>query len=413
MDTSVTTSTPAVNSPAIDSAVDYDIEQAVLERYEAGARQPQAALCCPTDGYDSRYLEPLPQEIIEKDYGCGDPTRYINEGEVVVDLGSGAGKNCYIMAQKVGASGRIIGVDINDEMLGLSRKYRGEMAQKFGYQNVDFVKGKIQDLALDLNLLETWLQANPVTGIDQISQYEAECDRLRQTAPLIETGSVDAVVSNCVLNLVKPKDKQQLFDEIFRVLNRGGRAVISDIVCDEPPTEKILNDPELWSGCIAGAFQEVEFLEMFEQAGFHGIEILSRQAEPWQVIDGIEFRSLTVRAYKGKQGPCLERNQAVIYKGPWKAVLDDDGHTLTRGERMAVCDKTFKLYTDPTGPYSQDFLAIEPYETIALEEAKPFDCDVDALRPAAVTKGLDYNETRVIQSSSCCDTDSSNGSGCC
>ena len=99
------------------TSVTYDIEQAVLQRYGEGARQPQAELCCPTDGYDSRYLDSLPQEIIEKDYGCGDPTRYVGLGETVVDLGSGAGKNCYILAQKVGAAGRIIGVDFNDELL--------------------------------------------------------------------------------------------------------------------------------------------------------------------------------------------------------------------------------------------------------------------------------------------------------
>ena len=86
------------------SPLPYDIEQAVLQRYEAGAQQPQAQLCCPTDGYDSRYLEALPPEIIEKDYGCGDPTRYVGLGETVVDLGSGAGKNCYILASKSGRS---------------------------------------------------------------------------------------------------------------------------------------------------------------------------------------------------------------------------------------------------------------------------------------------------------------------
>ena len=388
------------------TAIAYDIEQAVLERYEAGAKQPEALLCCPTDGYDSRYLELLPQEIIEKDYGCGDPTRYVQTGETVVDLGSGAGKNCYILAQRVGAAGRVIGVDFNPEMLALSRKYLDEMGDKLGYRNLAFVKGKIQDLALNLDAVQTWLDHNPVTSLDGMSALEAECDRLRTEAPLIPTDSVDVVISNCVLNLVRPKDKQQLFAEIFRVLKRGGRAVISDIVCDEAPTAAILNDPQLWSGCIAGAFRENEFLEMFEQAGFHGIEILVRQEEPWQVIDGIEFRSMTVRAYKGKQGPCWERNQAVIYKGPWKTVQDDDGHTLCRGERMAVCDKTFKLYTDPSGPYHQDFIPILPYETIPLESAAPFNCAQNAVRDPRVTKGQEYHVTITDNGSGCCSPES-------
>lgn len=177
-----------------------------------------------------------------------------------------------------------------------------------------------------MDKVQTWLNQNPIADIDGITAYEAECDRLRREEPAISDNTIDLVVSNCVLNLVKPQDKRQLFNELFRVLKRGGRVVISDIVCDEDPTPTILNDPELWSGCISGAFREDEFLQMFEAAGFYGIEILSRQADPWQVIDGIEFRSLTVRAYKGKQGECLERNQAVVYKGPWKQVVDDDGH---------------------------------------------------------------------------------------
>lgn len=378
----------------------YNVEQTVLERYEAGARQPQAALCCPTDGYDSRYLEILPQEIIEKDYGCGDPTRYVNSGETVVDLGSGAGKNCYILAQKVGETGRVIGVDFNDEMLSLSRKYLEPISEKLGYQNVEFVKGKIQDLALNLDLVQVWLEQNPITSVGQIAAFEAECDRLRQSQPLITSDSVDVVVSNCVLNLVRSKDKRQLFQEIFRVLKRGGRAVISDIVCDEAPTEKILNDPELWSGCIAGAFRENEFLEMFEQAGFYGIEILARQSEPWQVIDGVEFRSLTVQAFKGKKGECLERNQAVIYRGPWKAVQDDDGHTLYRGERMAVCDKTFHIYTNPNGAYHSDMIPIAPYEEVPLDSALPFPCTGDTIRDPKQTKGLNYHIT--TDSSDCC-----------
>ncbi|GAP99424.1 methyltransferase domain-containing protein [Leptolyngbya sp. NIES-2104] len=390
-----------------DTTLPYDIEQAVRERYEAGARQPQASLCCPTDGYDSRYLEILPQEIIEKDYGCGDPTRYVNPGETVVDLGSGAGKNCYILAQKVGATGKIIGVDMNDEMLGLSRKYLLPMSEKLGYENVSFVKGKIQDLALNLDSVQQWLEQHPIHSVEQVAAFEAECDRLRQSQPLIASDSVDVVISNCVLNLVRPQDKKQLFQEIFRVLKRGGRAVISDIVCDEPPTEKILNDPELWSGCIAGAFLENEFLEMFEQAGFYGIEILARQTEPWQVVDGVEFRSLTVQAFKGKQGECLERNQAVIYRGPWKSVQDDDGHTLYRGERMAVCDKTFQIYTHPNGAYHSEIIAIEPYEEVPYESATAFPCVGDTIRDPRQTKGANYRMT--TDSDDCC----SSSQSCC
>jgi SAM-dependent methyltransferase len=393
----------------------YDIESEVLERYQAGAKQQQPSLCCPTE-YEGNYLEILPEEIITKDYGCGDPTRYVNQGETVVDLGSGAGKNCYILAQKVGATGKVIGVDFNDEMLSLARKYQTEIATKLGYNNTQFVKGKIQDLKLNLERVETWLKNNPITSIDGVSKYETECDRLRQSEILIADSSVDVVISNCVLNLVRPQDKQQLFAEIFRVLKRGGRAVISDIVCDEDPTPKILNDPELWSGCIAGAFREDLFLKMFELAGFYGIEILKREEQPWQVIDGVEFRSMTVRAYKGKEGACWERKQAVVYKGPWKQVQDDDGHVFCRGERMAVCDKTYQILTNPNSPYAKNIIPIPPYENIPLESAQEFSCKSKAIREEVCsefisepctprhpreTKGSEYNLTD-ISNESCC-----------
>lgn len=400
--TETTTEQIAANSTT------YDIENAVLERYKGGARQPEAALCCPTE-YEGQYLDILPPEIIEKDYGCGDPSRYVKAGETVVDLGSGSGKICYILAQKVGKNGQVIGVDFNDEMLGLARKYQEEMAGKLGYNNVRFVKGKIQDLALDLDKAQDWLNENAIASLEQLASFEAECDRWRLEQPAIADRTIDVVVSNCVLNLVRPQDKQQLFSEIYRVLKRGGRAVISDIVCDENPTPAILNDPDLWSGCIAGAFREDVFLEMFEKAGFYGIEILSRQEEPWQVVDGIEFRSLTVQAFKGKDGPCWERNQAVTYKGPWKQVVDDDGHTYDRGQRMAVCDKTFKILTNPNGPYDGQFVEIEPYEEIPLEKAQPFACDRDTIRHPRETKGKDYRVTVTNEDSACCVPDNN----CC
>src|SRR5439155_9502124 len=124
-------------------------------------------------------------------------------------------------------------------------------------------------------------------------------------------------VSNCVLNLVEPRAKRQLFGEIFRVLKRGGRAVISDIVSDEDVPDHLQNDPELWSGCISGALTEEAFLKAFSEAGFYGIRILKFDEKPWRAVEGIEFRSVTIEAWKGKQGPCFERNQAVIYKGPF------------------------------------------------------------------------------------------------
>jgi len=390
-----------------DSRPAYDLEKAVRQRYARGAEALEPELCCPTD-YDPRYLEAVPAEILEKDYGCGDPSRHVAAGETVLDLGSGAGKICYILSQVVGPEGRVIGVDFNDPMLELARRYQAQVAGAIGHDNVSFRKGRIQDLALDLERAEAWLKAHPVTDIGGWSAFETECERLRREHPLIESGSVDAIVSNCVLNLVGTAEKSKLFAEMHRVLRRGGRAIISDIVCDEAPTERILADPDLWSGCISGAFREAEFLERFESAGFYGVEILERQAEPWQVIDGVEFRSLTVRAYKGKEGPCLDQDQAVVYRGPWKQVVDDDGHVLRRGERMAVCGKTYHIYTDPSGPYAGDLIGIAPRTPVPEEAAPEFDCHRGAVRDPRRTKGAAYRETREA-SDDCCEP----GGSCC
>lgn len=405
-----------MTSPDLDIEADrsagtdttYDVETTVRDRYARGAATMEPGLCCPDPGYDPSLLAALPDEILEKDYGCGDPSKYIGPGETVVDLGSGAGKICYIMAQKVGREGTVIGVDFNDAMLAVARRHQHALAESFGYGNVRFVKGRIQDLALDMDHAGDWLAAHPVDSVETLAAFESECDRLRRDTPMIGSDTVDAVVSNCVLNLVRPEDKVLLFAEIYRVLRRGGRAVISDIVCDEDPTPGIIDDPALWSGCIAGAFREDVFLTMFEEAGFHGIEILSRAEAPWQTIDGVEFRPITVRAFKGKEGRCLERHQGVVYRGPWKTVTDDDGHVLHRGQRMAVCDKTFHLYTDAVGPYSGQVEPILPRDQVPLDAAAAFDCGRSAYRPPSQTKGADYHDSIEPATDACCGPE-----GCC
>ena len=116
------------------------VEKIVRDRYTAAAVAPEAALCCPVE-YDPKYLKVIPDEIIEKDYGCGDPSRYLRQGETVLDLGAGAGKICYIASQVVGPKGRVIGVDSNDDMLALARQYHHQVAGAIGYDNVQFCKG--------------------------------------------------------------------------------------------------------------------------------------------------------------------------------------------------------------------------------------------------------------------------------
>ncbi len=377
-------------------------EHAVKDRYADAAKAPEVALCCPID-YDPQYLKAIPAEVIERDYGCGDPSKYVKPGETVLDLGSGTGKICFIASQVVGPEGKVIGVDMTDDMLEVARRNAPIVAQNIGHANVEFRKGRIQDLALDLEILDAELKKRPITDAVSFLAADELAEELRMKRPLVASDTVDVVVSNCVLNLVDSAAKPQLFREIFRVLKLGGRAVISDIVADEEVPEELQNDPELWSGCISGALTEENFLQAFEEAGFYGIEVLKFDTKPWRTVQGIEFRSMTLQAFKGKQGPCFERKQSVLYKGPFKEVLDDDGHRMQRGVRYAVCDKTYQLYHK--APYTDSFEFIEPLEKISLAQAKPFDCSRTGRRHPKETKGQDYTVT--TDASQCCDGGSS------
>lgn len=376
-----------------------DSDAAVKDRYAAAAQAREAALCCPVQ-YESEYLEAIPAEVIERDYGCGDPSRHVREGDSVLDLGSGGGKIAFIASQIVGPKGRVIGVDVNREMLALARSAAPSVAERVGHDNVEFHRGHIEDLALDLDALDAWLEQRPVHDSEGLAELEAEQARLRSTQPMIADASVDIVVSNCVLNLVRDGAKRQLISEIHRVLKRGGRIAISDIVCDEVVPDGLKQDPELWSGCVSGAFHELELLRELEAAGFHGIAIDEWKSEPFAVVDGIEFRSLTVTAHKGKRGPCMEAGQAVIYAGPWKRVEDDDGHVFERGVRHAVCAKTFDLMT--RAPYAGEIIGIEPHQPIPERERADFDCARTEPRTPAETKRGTPRVTRAGESGGCC-----------
>ncbi|MDQ3314208.1 MAG: methyltransferase domain-containing protein, partial [Verrucomicrobiota bacterium] len=182
-------------------------EAAVRDRYAASAKAAEAKLCCPVD-YNPEFLKVIPQEVIERDYGCGDPSKYLREGETVLDLGSGTGKICFIAAQVVGGKGKVIGVDMTDEMLNVARANAPIVAERIGYSNVEFRKGRIQDLALDLEKLDQELMARPITDAASFLRADELAQELRLKRPLVMGDSVDVVVSNCVLNLVEAKAKR-------------------------------------------------------------------------------------------------------------------------------------------------------------------------------------------------------------
>lgn len=372
--------------------------QSVQDRYARAAKSRQETLlCCPVE-YDPKYLKIIPAEVLERDYGCGDPSAYIRAGETVLDLGSGAGKICFIAAQIVGASGKVIGVDMTPDMLALARLSAPEVAGALGYANVEFRRGHIEDLKIDLDSVDAYLADNPVDGAGADEDLQKHISHLQATSPLIEDNSIDVIVSNCVLNLVGDTDKKQLFREIYRVLKPGGRIAISDIVSDEPSPDHLKADDKLWSGCISGALQEAEFLSELTEAGFYGVTLDKYDPKPWQIVEGIEYRSVTVLGFKQAQGVGLDKNQALIYKGPFAQIEDEAGQVFIRGQRTAVSDRTYaRLQREP---YQGSFVPVPPVLEVSTD--KPFECCRPVLRSALETKRGVAKTTTDPSQGSCC-----------
>jgi arsenite methyltransferase len=234
-----------------------EVREVVRERYAQAARSeeegrasccgPSESSCgCGTDipdgcGTDAAFgaglyggdeRAALPDEAKLASLGCGNPTAVaeLHEGETVLDLGSGGGIDVLLSAQRVGATGKAYGLDMTDEMLALARENR----RKAGAENVEFLKGTIEDVPLP-------------------------------------DDSVDVIISNCVINL--SADKASVFREAARVLRPGGRFAVTDIVADEGMDEATRRSMAAWTGCVAGALTEAEFRSELEAAGFEAVEI--------------------------------------------------------------------------------------------------------------------------------------------
>lgn len=231
--------------------VNEDVKKIVREKYGmvaetggscCGSFQP----CCGGDvweamrkiGYSEEELREIPSDAV-LGLGCGNPVvvALLGEGETVLDLGCGAGIDCFIAARKVGASGRVIGVDMTPEMIEKAR----ENARKGGFRNVEFRLGEIESLP-------------------------------------VEDCSVDVVISNCVINL--SPDKERVFREAFRVLKPGGRLVISDTVLLRELPENVKRSVDAYVGCIAGALEKQEYLETIKKAGFHDVRVIMEALFP-------------------------------------------------------------------------------------------------------------------------------------
>ena len=240
-------------------------KEAIQNRYGSAAIEKESCLCTPVS-FNPKFLDSIPEEVIERDYGCGDPTKYVKRNDVVLDLGSGSGKNAFICAQIVGKGGKVIGVDQNEDMLNLSRGSIEYFSKKIGYNNTEFMEGSIEKL-------------------DELN---------KENEPIIKSSSIDIVLSNCVLNLVNPESRKSLLKNIKRVLKLHGRIAISDIVSNKKVPQSLQNDPDLWSGCISGAWYEPDFISDFKDIGFKNLKFAERSSKPWKIIEDIEFRTVTL-----------------------------------------------------------------------------------------------------------------------
>ena len=220
----------------------------------------------------------------------------------MLDLGSGGGKICFIASQIVGAEGKVIGVDMTDDMLDLARTNAPIIAEKVGYANVEFKRGHIEDLKLDLDKLKEWLAKNPVKDAGDMERMEAEILRMKSEMTMIPDNSVDVIVSNCVLNLVSDSKKKQLFAEMFRVLKVGGRVAVSDIISDEDSPEELKKDARLWSGCISGALTETGFVELSKMQGFTALRLINLKmilGKLLKALSTVQPLTLPIKANKG------------------------------------------------------------------------------------------------------------------
>jgi SAM-dependent methyltransferase len=254
------------------------LKQAVRDHYAAAARKAAqgdtadsaregpsgGASCCSDDCcgepvslsfYGDTDVAELPEKAVLASMGCGNPTALaeLATGEVVLDLGSGGGIDVLLSARRVGPTGKAYGLDMTDEMLELAR----ENQRKAGVDNVEFLKGQIEDVPLPAE-------------------------------------SVDVIISNCVINLAA--DKDPVLREAYRVLRPAGRFAVSDIVARTPVPAEVRDNPELWSGCLAGALEDEEYRGKLEAAGFVDVDL---EAERTFELPGVgEFMTAFVRARK-------------------------------------------------------------------------------------------------------------------
>ena len=286
-----------------------------------------SACCCGDESLSREVREVLPliaDEICERFYGCGSPLPPFLGGMTVLDLGCGTGRDVYIASKLVGEEGRVIGVDMTSQQIEVARKYQDFHKEKYGYakSNVEFIQGYIEDLA----------------------------------ALGIADGSIDVVISNCVINLSPAKD--QVFQEIYRVLKPGGELYFSDVFADRRVPSDLQADPVLRGECLGGAMYVEDFRRMLAKIGWPDFRYMSNckialdNDEIAAKVGMINYSSRTVRAFKLDvlEDVCEDYGQVAYYNGTipgYPHFFDlDDHHRFFTGQPMLVCGNTAAMVGD-------------------------------------------------------------------
>lgn len=280
----------------------------------------KTSACC-TAGSMPMYLRDILKDIhpdvTGRFYGCGTPFPPVLEGRTILDLGSGSGRDVYMLSKLVGPKGKVIGIDMTEEQLEVANKYKDYHADKFGYDhsNVEFIQGYIEDL----------------------------------TGAGIAENSIDLIVSNCVTNL--SPDKPRLFSEIFKVLKPGGELYFSDVFADRRIPTHLVEDPILFGECLSGAMYTEDFRRIMHDLGCRDFRVIEKSviditnAEVEARIGMVNFNSITFRAFKMElEDRCEDYGQVAYYNGeieghPHQFVLDDH-HSFYKNRPMLVCGNT-------------------------------------------------------------------------
>lgn len=322
-----------------------------------GSKDLKTSACCTAEAMPMHLRPILSQvhdEVKDRFYGCGSPIPFELKGRTVLDLGSGSGRDCFILSKLVGEEGQVIGVDMTDEQLAVARKHVDYHAQKFGYKksNIKFVQGYIEDLE----------------------------------SAGIASNSVDAVVSNCVINL--SPEKKRVFSEIFRVLKPGGELYFSDVFSGRRIPEPLKKDPVLLGECLGGALYIEDFRRMLLELGCSDYRIVnkSRLSLTNTEVEGkagmIDFYSMTIRAFKVEvEDRCEDYGQVAYYLGtipeaPHAFTLDDH-HVFKTGMPMLVCSNTARMLQKTR--YSKHFRVVGDEST----HYGLFDCGPRSALPTA------------------------------